>query len=116
MLEDLPKDVREGLDAARLSRAKRRSRLRVRFGGQEFAILRLWDEGFSLDAAQALRMRGLVDVFDGARHLSHCLVIASDLDRGELICTYKRATTISDRPALDFERDETAPTALLPRR
>ena len=33
MLEFLPKDVSEGLRAAQLNKAKRRSRLRVRVGG-----------------------------------------------------------------------------------
>jgi hypothetical protein len=34
---------------------------------------------------------------------------------GQLICSFKRSTTISDRPALDYERDENAPVAYLPR-
>ena len=50
MLEFLPKDVREGLEAARKKDLKRRSRLRVQVGDAVYPILRFWDDGFALDA------------------------------------------------------------------
>lgn len=114
MFEVLPKELREGLDAARKRDIGRRSRLRVHAGDQIYPVIRYWEEGFALDADQVDSLRGLVDLFDGGRHLYECLIIASDIEEGELICTMKRATAALDRAPLDFARDEAAPVALLP--
>ena len=113
MSEFLPKDVREGLEAARKLAARRKSRLRVQAGDQTFTILRYWENGFALDVDDAPRVRGLVDVFDGARHLSQCLIVASEEEGGEMVYEFKRSTVASDRPALDYERPDTAPVALI---
>jgi hypothetical protein len=113
MLEFLPKEVREGLEAARKRDHKRKSRLRVQVGEAVFPILRFWDEGFALDAGMTPNLRGLVDVYDGARHIFQCLIIASSTENGELVCDFKRSTMVSDRAPLDFWRDENAPIAYL---
>jgi hypothetical protein len=113
MLEYLPKEVREGLEAARKRANKRKSRLRVQVGDAVFPVLRFWDEGFALDASMTSHLRGLVDVYDGARHIFQCLIIASSVENGELVCEFKRSTMVSDHAALDFWRDENAPVAFL---
>ena len=95
MLEYLPPDVREGLEAARKRDTRRGSRLRVRSGDATFSVLRL------------------VDIYDGARHICQALIVASSTDNGELICEFKRATNVSNGPALDYWRDENAPTGFL---
>lgn len=115
MLEFLSKEVREGLEMARKRDQRRKSRLRVQLGEAVFPVLRLWEEGFSLDAERTPRLRGLVDVYDGTRHLCQCLIIASTVENGELICEFKRSTPALDGPALDFWRDENAPVGYLPR-
>jgi hypothetical protein len=115
MLEFLPKDVRDGLELARKRETRRKSRLRVQVGEAVFPVLRLWDEGFALDASMTPHLRGLVDVYDGARHLCQCLIVASSVENGELVCDFKRSTMVSDRAPLDFWRDENAPVALLPK-
>ena len=115
MSDFLPKEVRAGLEEARRRDLARRSRLRVMAGDDVYPILRRWDDGFSLDADQVAHLRGLVDIFDGSRHLSQCLIVASGIEGGELICTMKRDTAATDRAPLDFERDDAAPVALLPR-
>ncbi|PZQ98005.1 MAG: hypothetical protein DI533_12825 [Cereibacter sphaeroides] len=115
MLEFFSKEVREGLEAARKRDRARKSRLRVQLGEAVFPVLRLWDEGFALDADRTPRLRGLVDVYDGARHVCQCLIIASTVENGELICEFKRSTPAGDGPALDFWRDENAPVGYLPR-
>jgi hypothetical protein len=115
MLEYLPKEIREGLDAARKGEQKRKSRVRVQLGEAVFPVLRLWEGGFALDAERAPRLRGLVDLYDGANQLYHCLIVASRIENGELICEFKRATAAEDGPALDFWRDENAPAGLLPK-
>jgi len=115
MSEFLPKEVRAGLEEARKRDLRRRARLRVVAGDDVYPILRMWEDGFALDADQVAQLRGLVDVYDGSRHLSQCLIIASDVAEGELICTMKRATQAVDSAPVDFEIDETAPVALIPR-
>lgn len=114
MLESLPQEVRDGLEAARKRDERRKSRLRVRVGETTFKVLRFWDDGFALDAGFSPdKLRGLVDVYDGARHVFQCLIVASSIEEGELLCDFKRVTAVADRPALDFCRDENAPVAYL---
>jgi hypothetical protein len=115
MSEFLPKEVREGLALARKHNQRKKSRLRVKAGDQTFTILRYWDEGFALDADDAPSIRGLVDVYDGARHLSQCLIVATEKAAGEMIYEFKRATPHSDDAPLDYERDANAPVALIAR-
>ncbi len=115
MLEFLPKDVRDGLEAAQKRDRARRTRLRVQLGEAVYPVLRLWDQGFALDAARTTRLRGLVDLYDGARHISQCLIVASGVENGELICEFKWSTPAADRPAPDFLQDETAPAGYLTR-
>lgn len=113
MSEYLPKEVRAGLELARKADRKKRSRLRVRVGDQTFTILRHWDEGFALDKEDAPNLRGLVDVYDGARHLSQCLIVASSEDDDEMVYEFKWTTAATDRAPVDYSRDETAPVALI---
>ena len=115
MLEFLPKEIRDGLEAARKRDLRRKSRLRVQVGEAVFPILRFWDEGFALDAALTPNLRGLVDVYDGANHIFQCLIVASTAENGELVCDFKRSTAVLDRPALDYWRDENLPVGYLPK-
>lgn len=115
MNDFLPKEVRAGLEEARKRDLKRRSRLRVLAGDDIYPILKFWETGFSLDADQVLHLRGLVDIYDGSRHLYQSLIIASAIEHGELICTMKRSTMAHDTVPLDYARDEDAPTGYLPR-
>lgn len=115
MTDMLPKEVRAGLEEARKRDLRRRSRLRVMAGDAVYPILRFWETGFSLDADQVQHLRGLIDIYDGARHLYQSLIIASDVEHGELICTMKRSTMAHDTVPLDYVRDENAPVGYLPR-
>lgn len=116
MQEFLPKEVREGLEAARLRDLKKRSRLRVQVGEAVFPVLRFWHDGFALDADLSPgKLRGLVDVYDGSRHVLQCLIMATSIENGELVCDFKRATAVTDRAPLDFWRDDSAPVGYLPR-
>ncbi|MEN8833188.1 MAG: hypothetical protein ABF285_14650 [Pacificibacter sp.] len=113
--EFLPKEVREGLELARKRDLKRRSRLRVRTNDGAFPILRLWDEGFEVERDNAEHMRGLVDIYDGARHLYQALIVASQDDGFKMSFDFKRSTPAADRPPLDYDQPDDAPVALLPR-
>ena len=115
MLEFLPKEIRDGLEAARRREFARKNRLRVQVGEAVFPMIRFWHDGFALDAALAPHLRGLVDVYDGARHVFQCLIVASTTENGDLVCEFKRVTAVSDRAPLDYWRDENAPVAYLPR-
>ena len=116
MFEFLSREVREGLEAARKAALKKKSRLRVEVGDAVYPVLRFWDTGFSLDAEfSPSKLRGLVDVYDGSRHIFQCLIMASTIEDGELVCDFKRATAVSERAPLDFWRDENAPVGYLPK-
>ncbi|VDC26097.1 hypothetical protein [Pseudogemmobacter humi] len=116
MLEYLPQELRDQLEAARKRRAARKSKMRVEVNGAVFPVLRFWQGGFSLDADLCpARLRGLVDLHDGPRHVFQCLIIASEIEAGELVCEFKRATPVASRAALDYWRDENAPVGYLPK-
>lgn len=115
MLEFLPREVREGLQAA-LGRERRRgSRLHLQLGDTVYPVLRLWATGLALDARRTGGLRGLVDLYDGPRHLGHCLIVASTVEEDELICEFKTFTVVLDAAPVDFERGEDLPVAFLPR-
>ena len=116
MLEFLPNEVREGLEAARRREQRRKSKLHVQVGDAVYPVLRTWQGGFALDGGLAPgRLRGLVDLFDGPRHVLQCLIIASTAENGELICDFKRATPVSEHAPVDFWQGENQPAGYLPR-
>ena len=108
------KEVAEGLEQARRAKLAKKSRLRVQIGDQVYPIVRFSEKSFSIDAENAPHMRGLVDIFDGGRHLYQALIIATSFDGQAMVYEFKRNTVAADKAPLDFERDETAPIALLP--
>ncbi|WP_171130584.1 MULTISPECIES: hypothetical protein [unclassified Ruegeria] len=107
------KEIHAELDAARIASLKKASRLRVEFGDNAYKILSLWKDGFAVEAASTPRLRGLVDIFDGANHLYQCLIIADEEQAGEMRYEFKRSTAAHDKAPLDFYRAPDAPIALL---
>lgn len=114
MFSFLSRELREGLEKARQQELRRKSRLRIVADGVSYPVIRLSGAGFSLPD-DAPHLRGLVDLYEGGRHVAICLVVASEEVPGEMRYEYKRHTRATDRPALDFVRAENAPFALLPR-
>ncbi len=114
-MEILPKEVIAALRAAERKAARRHGRLQVVAGGQSYAVVRRWKGGFALDAAEVAQLRGLVELHEGGRHMATCLIVASAVEAGELICTAKRETAVRDRAPLDFVHNEAAPAGYLPR-
>lgn len=110
----ISKEVQAGLDAARKARLKRTSRMMVEADGQMFRILRFWDTGFALDAENAPKMRGFVDIFDRGLHLYRCLIIASAEEGGQMIYEFKRLTATHHRAPVDFALEDREAVALLP--
>jgi hypothetical protein len=109
----LSKEVRAGLDMARKRALSRKNRLRVVDGEEQYPVLRYFDGGFVMDAEVAPKLRGLVDLYDGSKHISQCLIVASTEEFGERTYEFKRETAHADHPALDYERAANAPVALL---
>ncbi len=109
----IPKAVQEALDQARLLGFKSKNRLRVHMGDEIYPVLRLWSGGFSVEAGGVPQLRGLVDLYDGARHLSQCLIVASEEEAGEMRYEFKRATAASETAPLDFYRAPDAPVGLI---
>lgn len=114
MSDILPSDLRDELDRAVRQARRKGARMRVRVGDETFTILRYWGSGFALDADDAPKVRGLVDIYDGTRHLSQCLIVASSEAPGEMVYEFKRATPHMERPPTDYEIAADAPVALLP--
>lgn len=111
----LSEEVRKGLEQAR-SRALRKSdRLCVHMDGEVYRISRTFDDGFALPAGKHIELRGLVDVFDGPKHLYQCLIVCSELVDDEVYYEFKRTTEASNKAPVDFVRAEDAPVALLTR-
>lgn len=109
----MSKEVREGLRAAQMAALKKTSRLRVLVGDEFHPVLRLWKNGFTVEAEPAPVMRGLVDIYDGGQHIYQCLIVASEAGAGEMCYEFKRNTTALDQAPLDFYRDPQAPAGLL---
>lgn len=111
----LPPEVQAGLDEARKRATRTSRRLRIEAGGDSYSVLHAWEGGFALDADAAEHLRGRVDLYDGTRHVSQCLIVASEEDSGEIRFEYKRITEATGEQPLDFERAPDAPVALIGR-
>ena len=109
----LPKEVLEGLKAAQKKAERKRSRRSVHVGDDVYPILQFAEEGFALDAEHAPHLRGLVDIYEGPRHLYQALIVASEEEGGQMWYEYKWLKPVTDGPALDFFRAPDAPAGLL---
>ena len=114
MIDDLPREVREGLEAARLNEERRRGGLTVRAGGRELAVLRRWKTGFAVGADEGAGLRGLVDLYDRGRHLGQCLVVACGTEGDEASFEFKRGPALSTTPPRDFAPEPAEALALPP--
>ena len=113
MITVLPDEVQAGLDQARKRALKKSSRLAIEAGDRRLKVLRLWDGGFAVETEDVPHLRGLVDLYDGARHLSRCLIVASEEENGEIHYDVKQMTAAADEQPLDYERAEDAPVGLI---
>jgi hypothetical protein len=118
MTEHLPDAVRQGLEAARQAAQRRSNRLCIHVGGRVHRVLRMWDGGLALAAADKPPLRGYVELFDGPRHLASCLLVVSpDEGRpGERAFEFKQRLPAADHAPADFEHSEDRPAALIPPR
>jgi hypothetical protein len=111
----LPQSVREELAAAQKSSRRRRATRVVHVGDEAFPILEMTDSGFAVEAADAPRLRGFIDIYDGARHLYQALIVASEQQGDLMRYEFKRNTAAATTAPVDFETGDARPVALLPR-
>ena len=109
----LPKEVAESLESAQKKSLRKQSRLRIRVGSEILTVLKYWGHGFSVDIDDAPQLPGLVDLYDGTKHLYQCLIVASEEEAGEMRYEFKRNTRAEDKVPLDFEQAPAAPIALI---
>ncbi|MDA9207894.1 hypothetical protein N9O61_03320 [Octadecabacter sp.] len=114
-MDRLPDSITAELQAANKRSARRKNRLRVEANGQSLPVVRMLTEGFIVEQGSEKRLRGLVDLYDGGRHVSQCLIVAASQEGDLMRYDFKRNTSATDGAPLDFVRDENAPIALLAR-
>ena len=66
-----------------------------------------------MHARTAPNLRGLVDLYDGARHLKRCLIVASEEEGDEMRYELKVVNEASGEQPVDFERDPHTPIGLI---
>jgi len=110
----LPQSVRDELAAAQKSARRRRATRVVHVGDEAFPILDMTEDGFSVDLEDAPRLRGLIDIYDGPRHLYQALIVASERAGDVMRYEFKRNTAAATHAPVDFDPPEDQPVALLP--
>lgn len=106
-------EVMDGIQAARKKAERQKNRLCVHVGEEVYPVVKYWESGFSVELDAVPKLRGLIDLYDGPRHLSQCLIIRANQDGGRMNYEFKRRTEATDKAPLDYERDNDAPIALL---
>ena len=106
-MESIPAEVRKAMRRNQgLGASSPTSRLHVETGGRCIEIRRSWETGFSIDTgAGDYHLPGLVNVYEGPRLLTRCLIVTSHEEDGETVYEIKRATLPTDSPPVDFERE-----------
>lgn len=105
----MSQEVLAGLRSAQKSALKKSSRLRVSAGEDTYPVTTMKNGGFSVLIEDAPKLRGFVDLYDGTRHLSQCLIIASEEIGGQMHYEYKRETAAAGQPPADYYREANAP-------
>lgn len=109
----LSQEVKAGLEAAQKQSLRKGSRLRVHTRDEIYPLLDFGTSTFSVDADVAPQLRGLVDIYDGGRHLYQALIVASKDEAGLRVFEFKRNTMAADGPALDFYEESDRPVGLI---
>jgi hypothetical protein len=115
MSDILPEHIRQGLEAARKSALKLSNRLCVHDGDMVYSIQRMWADGFALENGVADKLRGRVEIYDGARHLYQCLIVSSEVQNDQRIFEFKWLHPVSAHPPVDFVREGFVPAGLIMR-
>jgi hypothetical protein len=114
MSDMLPEAVRRELAAARLGARRAQATRTVHVGDAAFPILEMSGDGFSVEAASAPRLHGLIDIYDGPRHVYRALIVASEQAGDMMRYEFKRNTAATGQAPVDFERADDPGVTLLP--
>lgn len=101
----LSKDVLAGLEAAQKIDFKK-NRLHVEFNKVRYPVLLLKQSSFCVEAEMAPEIRGLVDLFDGDKHLQQCLIVASEEENGVVHFEFKLRTANTTVALKDFYQEK----------
>ncbi|MBF9045399.1 hypothetical protein HKCCE4037_18830 [Rhodobacterales bacterium HKCCE4037] len=113
MTEYLPDELRHQLAAAHRAAKRKKSTRSVHIGDEAFAILEMSENGFAVAIDEAPRLRGLVDIYEGPRHLYQALIVAASEDGDLMRYDFKRNTAAVPTPPVDFELAVDRPVGLL---
>jgi len=113
MSEYLPQEIRDQLAASQRNVKRKRATRSVHIGDEAFAILEMSDDGFAVGTEEAPRLRGLIDIYEGSRHLYQALIIASSQDGDMMRYDFKRNTAAVYSAPVDFEVADIRPMGLL---
>ncbi len=114
MIDVLPEEVRLGLEKARQIALNKSNRLCVHDGDDVYRVRQFWADGFSIDIKDAAKLRGRVEIYDGARHLYQCLIVGSRPDGEQMVFEFKWLNPVTKTPAADYVRETPMPAGLLP--
>jgi hypothetical protein len=81
---------------------RRGRRLVMESGRGRFPIVAIGPESCLVEIPEGAVPRGLVDIFDGERHLAHCLIVLAAPEWPYLRCFFKRRTASRLHPPPDF--------------
>ena len=109
----LSKDVLAGLEASQKTNLKKKNRLHVEFNKNHYPIIWLTQNGFCVEAEMAPMIRGLVNLYDGEKHLKQCLIVAYKEENGIVHFDYKRDTATQTSAPKDFYQENNV-VALIP--
>lgn len=77
-------------------------RLTMECGRLRFPVVAIGSEGCLIEALDGLVPRGLVDIWEGERHVAQCLIVLAAPDGPYLRCAFKRRTPSRREPPRDF--------------
>lgn len=109
----LPQEVRDGLARAAEKRASQ-GKLRVQMGQEWYPIRDVDSAGFEVALAAAPKLRGLVEIHDGARMLRSALIVAGAPDGDAIRYEFKRSTPMRLTAPVDYVRATEEPAGYLP--
>ena len=110
-MEHLQAEISEALQAAKPRRAAKAYSVKTDDGS--FPVLKLWREGFNVAEADAPRLRGHVDIYNGDDRVARCLIVFAKAEFGVATYEFKRRTDDASQGPVDYALDENAPVALL---
>jgi len=113
MIDHLPEDVRLGLENARKASLRRNDRLCIHDGDDIYRIVRFWNDGVSIAGKHSDKLRGRVEIYDGARHVYQCLIENGRTENGECVFDFKWLHPVHEQPASDFVRPDALPAGLI---